>query len=88
MNIQNESFSDLLHKYTIITVELSRLNTLMVYYSDVSNKPKLAQTIDAIKRLEISKSAIGLEFDKRMPINGQSQKPNRLDDEDGFHSPT
>jgi len=67
VSIQTESFSDLLYKHTLITVELARLNTLMVYYSDCGNKPKLAAAIDAIKRLEMSKSAIAIEIDKRMP---------------------
>jgi len=66
MNIQNESFSDLLNKYVLITIELSRLNSLVVYYNDCGNKVKLAQSIDAIKRLEMNKSAIAIEFDKRM----------------------
>jgi hypothetical protein len=72
MNIQNEPFSDLLNKHTLITIELSRLSALMVYYSDSGNKAKLAQTIDAIKRLEMNKSAIAIELDKRIE-NGPSK---------------
>ncbi len=79
MNIHSESFSDLLNKHTLITIELSRLNALMVYYSDCGNQSKLAQVIDAIKRLEISKSAIAIEFDKRMPKTHDKPGPN--DDE-------
>lgn len=66
MNIQNEPFSDLLNKFVLITIELSRLSSLMVYYSDSGNKTKLSQTVDAIKRLEMNKSAISIELDKRM----------------------
>lgn len=69
MSIQTESFSDLMYKHTLITVELSRLNSLMVYYSDCGNQPKLVAAIDAMKRLEMSKSAIAIELDKRMPNN-------------------
>ena len=65
MSIQNEPFSDLLNKHTLITIELARLSALMVYYSDSGHKAKLAQTIDAIKRLELNKSAISIELDKR-----------------------
>ena len=72
MNIQHEPFSDLLNKHTHITIELSRLSARMVYYSDSGNKAKLAQTIDAIKRLEMNKSAIAIEMDKRT-TNGTPQ---------------
>jgi hypothetical protein len=67
VSIQSESFSDLLHKYTLIVIELSRLNALMVYYSDCGNSAKFAAAVDAIKRLDMSKSAIAIELDKRMP---------------------
>ena len=71
MNIQSESYSDLLSKFTLITIELTRLNALMVYYADCGNDAKLAAVIDAVKRLELSKSAIAIELDKRME-NGPS----------------
>ena len=58
MSIQTESFSDLMYKHTLITVELSRLNSLMVYYSDCGNQPKLAAAVDAMKRLEMSKQIL------------------------------
>lgn len=83
MNIQNESFSDLLSKFTLITIELTRLNALMVYYSDCGNESKLTAIIDAIKRLEMSKSAISIELDKRMPQNEQTKS-----NEDEFRSST
>lgn len=83
MNIQNESYSDLLSKFTLITIELTRLNALMVYYSDCGNDAKLAAVIDAVKRLELSKSTIAIELDKRMPTNEQTE-PDR--DEDEFRS--
>lgn len=77
MKIKSESFSDLMNKHTLITVELTRLAALMVYYSDSGNKTKCAQTIDAIKRLEMSKGAIAIELDKRIPnSNVQPQEPN------------
>ena len=79
MSISNESFSDLLNKYVLIAVELSRLNALMVYYSDVGNHTKLAQSVDAIKRLEMNKSAIAIEFDKRVP-NNEKPFPRHSDD--------
>lgn len=69
MNIKNESFSDLLNKYILINIELTRLNALMIHYSDVGNSAKSAQTIDAVKRLEMSKSAIAIELDTRVPNN-------------------
>ncbi len=72
MNIQSEPFSELLNKHTLITIELSRLSSLLVYYSDSGNQVKLAQTLDTIKRLEMNKSAIAIEFDKRTE-NGTSE---------------
>jgi len=79
MNITNEAFSDLLNKYTLIIFELCRLNAKMVYYSDIGNTAKLAQTIDAIKRLEMNKSAIAIEFDKRVPTNVRPNESNGYD---------
>ena len=67
MNIRNETFSDLLNKYVLISIELTRLNALMVYYADLGNTTKSAQTVDAVKRLEMSKAAIALELDRRLP---------------------
>lgn len=78
MNIQSEPFSDLLNKHTLITIELSRLSALLVYYSDSGNKPKLSQTLDAIKRLEMNKSAIAIELDKRIengPTDNELRTP-------------
>lgn len=75
MNIQTESFSDLINKHTLITIELTRINSLMVYYSDCGNKAKYAASLDALKRLEMSKSTIAIELDKRMPTNGRKIEP-------------
>jgi hypothetical protein len=52
VNIQTESFSDLLNKHTLITIELTRLNALIVYYSDAGHNAKLAAAVDTIKRLD------------------------------------
>ena len=82
MSIQTESFSDLMYKHTLITVELSRLNSLMVYYSDCGNQPKLAAAVDAMKRLEMSKSAIAIELDKRMPNNVTTIESLDLDEDE------
>ena len=81
MSIQTESFSDLMYKHTLITVELSRLNSLMVYYSDCGNQPKLVAAIDAMKRLEMSKSAIAIELDKRMPNNVTTIESLEIDED-------
>jgi hypothetical protein len=75
MKIKNESFSDLLNKYILITIELSRLSALMVYFNDCGDKPRFAATIDTIKRLDTNKLAISIELDKRMP-NTNDAKPN------------
>jgi len=74
MNIKDESFSDLLNKHTLIIIELSRLNSLMIYYSDCGNEAKLTATLDAVKRLELSKSTISYELDRRIPTNDSSDK--------------
>jgi hypothetical protein len=66
-DINVETYSSLLSKFILITIEMNRLNALMVHYSDAGNKQKLVQTVDAIKRLEMSKTAIALELDRRMP---------------------
>lgn len=69
MNIQNEPFSELLDKHERINIELSRLTALMLHYNDTGNEARKSQTIDAIKRLEMNKSAIAIEIDKRMKNN-------------------
>lgn len=66
-NIDVENTSALLSKFILITIELNRLNALMVHYSDAGNKQMLVQTVDAIKRLDMSKTAIAIELDRRMP---------------------
>ena len=66
-NIDVENTSALLSKFILITIELNRLNALMVHYSDSGNKQMLVQTVDAIKRLDMSKTAIAIELDRRMP---------------------
>ena len=66
MNIQNEPFSELIDKHQRINIELSRLTALMLYYNDSGNDAKKTATIDASKRLEMNKSAIAIEIDKRM----------------------
>ena len=81
MNIQTEPFSDLLNKFTLITIELARLSALMVYYSDSGNKAKLSQTIDAIKRLEMNKAAISIELDKRMENRGTTNGKLRREED-------
>jgi len=85
VSIHREAFSDLLNKFSLITLELSRLNALMVYYSDCGNNSKLSATIDTIKRLEMSKSTIAIELDKRIPINTNDSK-NHRPDEDEFRT--
>ena len=82
MSIQSESFSDLLNKHTLITVELTRLNALMVYYSDSGYEAKFAATVNAIKRLEMSKSAIAIELDKRITNVKPTQRLDLLHEED------
>ena len=76
MKINNESFSELLNKYTLITIEITRLTALMIYYTESGNKTKLIQTIDAIKRLDANKSMIAIEFDKRIPLKNESTDDN------------
>lgn len=67
MSIRNELFSDLLQKHTLITIELQRLNALLVHYSDAGPSKKVSQIADAIKRLELSRKTISIELDRRIP---------------------
>ena len=80
MSIQNESFSLLIEKHTLITIELQRLNALLVHYSDIGPSAKVAQVADSIKRLELSKKTIAIEIDRRMP--NADHPPT--ESEDGF----
>lgn len=86
MSIQSERFSSLLDKHTLITIELQRLQALLVYYSDIGSSAKVSQAADAIKRLEVSKKTIAIELDRRM-TNGTNSNNGTTEQEDSTGSP-
>lgn len=74
MSIKTELLSSLLEKHTLIIIELQRLNALFVHYSDTGARAKLVQISDSMKRLDLSKQAIAIEIDKRIPVENLGQQ--------------